>query len=265
MVHTCKNCNKEFIGNYCNHCGQPANTHEINYKYVWHEIQHGLFHLDKGIIYTTKELFTRPGHTIKEYISGKRVKHFKPVAYVLVLATIYALLAHILKIETVFDKVSVGLEKANKVKSNELITVLKESFDWLREHYAYSTLFLLPVISFSSYLAFRKNKYNYMEHLILNTYIAGQRMIVFILILPLLALSKNKDTISTIENIETIIWILLMTWTYIQFFDSNSIIRNIVQTIKSFIYLGFQLLILIITFAIILGMLYAKNGLTIEI
>jgi hypothetical protein len=71
--------------------------------------------------------------------------------------------------------------------------------------------------------------------------------------------------ISTIENIETIIWILLMTWTYIQFFDSNSIIRNIVQTIKSFIYLGFQLLILVTAFAIILVMIYAKDGLTIQI
>ncbi len=265
MVHVCKNCNKEFIGHYCNYCGQSADTHKINYNYLWHEIQHGLFHLDKGIIYTTKELFTRPGHTIKEYIAGKRVKHFKPVAYVLVLATIYALLAHVLKIETVFDEMSVGLEKVEEAKSNEFLKTLKGSFDWLKEHYAYTTLFLLPVISFSSYLAFRKSKYNYIEHLILNTYIAGQRIIVFILVLPLLALAKSEQMLSNIGNLETILWVSLMTWTYIQFFDNNTIFRNLLKTIKCFIYLGIQLLLLIIIVTIILGVAYGKNGLTIKI
>ncbi|MEO8862184.1 MAG: hypothetical protein ABI358_12210 [Ginsengibacter sp.] len=32
----------------------------MNFHFLWHDVQHGLFHFDKGVLYTTKQLFTRP-------------------------------------------------------------------------------------------------------------------------------------------------------------------------------------------------------------
>jgi len=258
MVTTCKNCNKKFIGHYCNYCGQSADTHDINFKYLWHELQHGIFHLDKGIIHTTKELFTRPGHSIKEYIAGKRVKHFKPVAYIIVLSTIYVLLAHLLHVETTFDEMTVALDGSNKAESNEIIHFIHSAIKWLQEHYAYSMLMLLPVISLSSYLTFRKSGYNYLQHLILNCYIAGQRMIVFILLLPAIALFSNKEAVNVVENIETLIWISLMTWTYIQFFDNNKISKNIRLTIFSYLLFGMFFLVLLISIIVLAALFFGK-------
>ncbi|MBC8155688.1 MAG: DUF3667 domain-containing protein [Bacteroidetes bacterium] len=80
MTKHCQNCNSELNGNFCSHCGQSSNTHRLNFHFLWHDIQHGLLHIDKGILYTTKELFTRPGHSIREFLLGKRVKHFKPIS-----------------------------------------------------------------------------------------------------------------------------------------------------------------------------------------
>ena len=95
MTTHCKNCNHHLKGNFCSNCGQSANTHDINFGSIVHEIQHSVFHIDKGILYTTQQLFIRPGHTIREYIEGKRVKHFKPVAYILILSAIYTLIANV--------------------------------------------------------------------------------------------------------------------------------------------------------------------------
>jgi Protein of unknown function (DUF3667) len=95
MTKICMNCNYNLVGNFCSNCGQSADTHDINVKSVFHELQHSIFHIDKGILYTTKQLFVRPGHTIREYIFGKRVKHFKPVAYIIILSTIYTLLTSV--------------------------------------------------------------------------------------------------------------------------------------------------------------------------
>ena len=94
MTTTCKNCNQSFEGHFCNNCGQSAKTHQINFQFLWHDIQHGLFHFDNGILYTSKQLFTRPGNTIREFIEGKQVRHFKPFSLVIVLATVYGLLIH---------------------------------------------------------------------------------------------------------------------------------------------------------------------------
>ncbi len=67
---TCKNCQNTFHGAYCNACGQSAHTDKIDKHFLYHEIQHGLLHVDSGIVYTTKELFTRPGHAIREFIEA---------------------------------------------------------------------------------------------------------------------------------------------------------------------------------------------------
>ncbi len=94
MTTICKNCNNHFEGNFCNNCGHAADIHKLNMHFIGHDLQHGLFHFDNGIFYTIKQLLTRPGHTIREFIDGKRVKHFKPLSLVVVLATLYGLLYH---------------------------------------------------------------------------------------------------------------------------------------------------------------------------
>lgn len=91
----CKNCQSELNGNFCSFCGQKADTHRINFKFLLHEIQHGVFHVDKGILFTLKELFTRPGKMINGYLQGKRVSHFKPVALVFILGTLVFLEYHL--------------------------------------------------------------------------------------------------------------------------------------------------------------------------
>ena len=96
MRITCKNCNQNFKGHFCNNCGQTADTHKMNFHSLWHDIQHGLFHFDNGVLYTAKQLFTRPGNSIREYIDGKRVRHFKPISLVILLATVYGFLYHTL-------------------------------------------------------------------------------------------------------------------------------------------------------------------------
>lgn len=94
MEVICENRHHVFKGNYCNNCGQPAETHKINMHFLWHDIQHGLLHFDKGILYYLKQLFTRPGHSVREFIKGKKGKHFKPLSLVVFLAALYGFSYH---------------------------------------------------------------------------------------------------------------------------------------------------------------------------
>lgn len=249
MVTTCKNCNKKFVGRFCNYCGQSASTAEINKKYLWRELQYGLLPVDRGFLFTTRELFTRPGLAIKEFIDGKRIAHFKPVGYVIILSTVYALLSYLLSRGNTMDEITITTQSPF-LKESELIRHFSDFGNWMKEHYAYSTLILLPVISLSTYLAFSKSRYNFLKHLVLNCYIAGQRTIVFILMLPLFAIFKNTGAISFLENIETLAWVGLTSWTYVQFFDNNSILKNIKLTLLSFVYLFFMAVILLMAMAV---------------
>jgi hypothetical protein len=249
----CKNCGQDFKGNFCYNCGQAADTHQINLKFFFHEIQHGLLHIDKGILYTTKQLFTRPGHSIRDYIIGKRVNHFKPIAFVFIVCTIYALLSKISKENTFLDDIALGFSNAEKDKQLPFDTFTK-TLNWLKQHYAYSVLLIIPFFSIASYLAFFKSKYNFLQHIILNCYAIGQKTIVYILIIPITYLVNNKDFTENVQSLEVIIGVILTFWTYAQFFINNSKTKSIFLTVLTYLLLVICFLLVVIVLSIITGL-----------
>jgi ribosomal protein L32 len=173
----CKNCGNEALGNFCSNCGQSANTHKLNMHTILHYLQHGLFNFDKGILYTAKELLTRPGHTIREFLEGKRVRHSQPFSFVVVLATFYGLLYHYL----VFSRVKTTLiEPADDITgaSRKIVT-------WITENYAFDCLIMIITATFVSCVVFKKKKYNLAEHLVLNTFLIGLFLIVSLCLFPI--------------------------------------------------------------------------------
>ena len=68
----CLNCNFTIDNKFCPSCGQKTDTHRIVIKhFVMHDLLHGVWHLEKGILFTLKETITRPGQAALDYIKGK--------------------------------------------------------------------------------------------------------------------------------------------------------------------------------------------------
>lgn len=146
------------------------------------------------ILYTTKELFTRPGHTIRDYLNGKGVKHFKPFAYVFILLATYAVLTAISGKSSMFSDFLAGVNNSISENPDDKSSfLLVDVIQWMVNHYAYAVLFLIPIISFASYLCFFRAKCNYFQHLILNSYIVGQRTVVYLILLPFIYPITNQN------------------------------------------------------------------------
>lgn len=224
MKITCKNCNHIYTGHYCNNCGQTAETHKLNFHFLWHEIQHGLFHFDEGILYSGKQLFSRPGHTIREFIEGKRVKHFKPISLVIVLATLYGLLYHYFHISFV--------ESSPNSSSETGIDVVKFN-EWMGTHYAWATLLTIPLYTIGTSIAFRKQGYNLVEYFILNTFKASQKMFVHIALFPLLYHFNGTHTMQTLSLVIYLIDVVFIYWTNAQFFNKMSLKKSLLLTLLS--------------------------------
>lgn len=95
MAKICKNCGTEFSGNYCNNCGQKAKVGRLTFRSVIDNWAYGLTNCDTGILYTCKELFTRSGHMVADYIRGKRVIYFQPFPMLFITAGLYGLISQI--------------------------------------------------------------------------------------------------------------------------------------------------------------------------
>lgn len=240
MEIICKNCNQTYTGHYCNNCGQPAETHKINAHFLWHEVQHGLLHFDEGIPYSIKQLFTRPGNSIREFIEGKRVRHFKPLSLVVVLAAFYGYLYHYFDINLFASTTDNSIDYSD---FNELMAT----------HYSWITIACIPLYTIGTYVAFRKQGYNFVEYFVLNTFKASQRLFVQILAFPFLLYYKGTPHLQIITNLLYIIGVLLIFWTNIQFF-------NKISKVKAFFLSVLSHIIFLICFLIILMMILSITG-----
>lgn len=167
----CKNCHSQVQGNYCSECGQATDTHAINASYFLHDIPHSILHVDKGLFYTLKALFTNPGEMLIEYLQGKRVKHFRPFAYVVIMSTICTLL--IKGIEALM------IRMYSSENPNAVINVHHTFF---HDYISVLIFILIPVLSLITWICMIRKPLNYWEHFLINTYMAAQLNIILLLI-----------------------------------------------------------------------------------
>jgi len=232
----CKNCGHRVDEKFCSHCGQNSKVDRINFPNFLKEVSESLFQINKGLFYTLKELFVRPGNTLKEFINGKRKNHFKPIAYVLTLSTLYFLITQVTHQNTwMDDAVSGWMIGATGQNSGEGISKITT---WFSKNYAYSTLLLLPIFSIASYLSFFKFGKNYLEHIVINSYITGQQAFFYMLFAIGGAVIEN-DVIQLFSFLVSISYTL---WVFWQFFSEGNRMMVILRSIMTYmLYLIFSL------------------------
>ncbi|RYZ86346.1 MAG: DUF3667 domain-containing protein [Proteobacteria bacterium] len=244
---TCKNCEREFVGNYCNNCGQKAKTERLDWHYISDEAKYTFLHFNGGLLYSTKQLFTRPGDSIREFIEGKRIHHYKPILLLFVLAGIYTLLLHYIDMDSYIAAITdnripkTAAEKYAFEMQNK-VTV------WIRDHYSIIELAQVPFYSLASWLAFRKYGYNFIEHVILNSFASAQRLIFNIVVIPIfIVLSRIDPMYIMVSSVVTFLGYGLTIWTFITFFRGRDLGMIILRYI---LFLALFTIMMIVTLVV---------------
>lgn len=153
MEHTCLNCNATTTGKFCANCGQKTDTHRITFgHFLAHDLLHGVFHLERGILFTLKEAFVRPGKAALDYISGKRIRYYNVFYLSLILIGLAVLIAH-----TGEDDVAM---KGGDTRSQEVV-------DFLGKNVKMVVLAFVPLLALNARLLFWKIRLNLAEHFIM--------------------------------------------------------------------------------------------------
>lgn len=158
MIEKCLNCNQVVENKFCSFCGQKNSTHRFTWNHlITHDFVHGVFHLDKGILFTLKELFTRPGHSIREYIQGQRTQHYNYFTLFLITVAISNFISHY----SLTDTLDLYENK------NEMT-----GFDKVYNKYDKLILFLnIPFWALIVWIGFKKSMHNYIECIVLLIYL----------------------------------------------------------------------------------------------
>ncbi|GAB3639629.1 DUF3667 domain-containing protein [Spirosoma arcticum] len=215
---TCQNCDHEYAGHFCSQCGQRADTHPVNWHYIWHEIPHSVWHVDHGIAYTLRQLLTRPGHTIREFLEGRRINHYRPLALLFLLGAIYLFIQHGLGVS--FVKVSQEMLNADvkdtPVRAQAFQT---ELFQLIERNQTLISILMIPFYAFGYWLLFRRQRYNYPELLVVQTFITNVHLLMSLVIVVLFwALGGSVAAYSVVMGLSLVAMIGYNTVTYYQLF-----------------------------------------------
>ncbi|PQJ23445.1 DUF3667 domain-containing protein [Tenacibaculum sp. SG-28] len=71
----------------------------IDRNYIWSEIE-SVLNLDKGLFYTIKELFLRPGATVTTFLLYDRKRLVKPLLFVIFSSIFFVIMQQIFDFKT---------------------------------------------------------------------------------------------------------------------------------------------------------------------
>ncbi|NOT76395.1 MAG: DUF3667 domain-containing protein [Cyclobacteriaceae bacterium] len=90
--HICKNCGNEFVGFYCNQCGEKVILPEDrSFRTFLNSILLAVTLADSRFIKTIWLMIKRPGELSKEFAEGRRIKYLRPLSVFFVLNLVYFL------------------------------------------------------------------------------------------------------------------------------------------------------------------------------
>lgn len=154
----CLNCGENLNGKYCSNCGQKTNTHRITFQYfVFHDIMHGVFHFEKGMLFTAKQALLRPGKAALEYIAGKRVYYYNIFYFILLLIGVIVLISHLYG------------ELTSSTGTGEEMNEAGKKLESIFSQFGKLLVFLtVPLTALNSYIIFKRKKLNFSEHIVIS-------------------------------------------------------------------------------------------------
>jgi len=220
----CESCNNQIDGHFCSNCGQSVKLKRIDKHYISHELLH-LLHFEKGFFFNVRELLTRPGISVKEFLSKKRDRHMKPLPFLILTALLFTIVLHYTHADKIYsDPIKVLAGK----------TKIYDIFHWMEGHHGYANLINGFFIALSIKLFYRKYQYNLFEIIVLLCFVIGQS--TFLLTIVTIFLGTFNPKIYQI--IGGIVNLGYSTWAIGQFFDNSKMwgfIKSFFVIISGFI------------------------------
>lgn len=213
----CKNCGHKLNENaqYCDRCGQKVIKEPLSLKQIFTDLLHIITNLERGLLFTIKEMAIRPYHLINEYIEGKTKPFYGPLRFLILTVTL-----------SVVVNISLGLYDQQQETiagfllddtDTEAMERQRQFSETPKKYANVIPLLIIPFVSLMSYAFFQKRKLNYAEHLVMNAYLSGFTSLLGILFQ--LSFWLLSIPIFTGLMASSLINYVYFSWTYKHLFD----------------------------------------------
>lgn len=209
----CLNCGESLSnGAFCSNCGQASSIHRFDWNYLWQKVKNSI-DIDQGLFYTFFVLVIKPGLAIRGYIEGKRRALSNPIKVFVISGAIATYVSF--NIWSDYDSENFGaLEFLN-------LPDQRGYGHYSTKYLSFFSLDAIPYFALFSWIFFLKDGFNYVEHLILNIYVASGQFILVGLLAPVFLIDSG-DSVMIIYGMLNFAY---NVWALIYFFKIQSVHR----------------------------------------
>lgn len=158
--YNCPNCDSVKTAKFCGNCGQKEDGRYTIHTLL-HEVVHSITHADRGIFSFALQLFYKPGLIARDLIEGKRKKYFNPFQYLLL---IMAAMVVLYGYTNFYEKMSFSTSNMQQTETSKIIT--QEISNFLSKYQKLFYMILIPLFALFQQWFFKKDKFNYAEHVL---------------------------------------------------------------------------------------------------
>lgn len=203
MQPLCLNCASAIVrsARFCARCGQRTDTARLTFVDIARDLMHSFANIERGPIVFAWALVVRPGRVAREYVDGKRRRHYGP----------FATLAVIVGLTTLAINSS-----GYQVLSHDGLPAAPTEL--LQRHFNLLLLAQLPLMGAACALLFRNERLTLPEHMVLVAYTLSVRAAVLGFIAPLAFLaSMNTPGVGAVYAFWAA-WYAYFGWAASQFY-----------------------------------------------
>lgn len=170
----CRNCNGPLdpADRYCRGCAQRVVAGRLTLRRMGGEAWNAALSLDKGLLFTSLQLFHRPGHLVREYLAGKTACYTAPFKYLLLWVGLSSLVIY-------WHNQARPQAAAKPVGyADELERYGTLFYTTLADNPKLVLTFFILVLAFAARLVFHRRGLNLAEHTVALAYLLGTSALV---------------------------------------------------------------------------------------
>ena len=248
----CKNCNSsiESKQHFCANCGAKIITEKITIAGIFDQVNEEFLNLDNKLLRTFKVLSLSPEKVVVSYIEGLRKRYVNIISYLAISLTLLGFQFFLIK-RFFGDQLTSTAGTTGNPQIDEFALKLN---DIVSDYIGPITVIFIPIMALATFFVFSKKiKFNYAEHIIINTYTTAHYNIIMVLIF--LALLPFGININYSFGVITLITYLYLGYSFKRIFKVGyleALARTILSLIIYSLFTGF----LIVLAGFIFGIAY---------
>ncbi len=250
----CIRCKHLQGAHFCPNCGQPAQVPRLRLRNILLEFFDRLFGVNGMFVRTMVHLFTKPGLVAATYIKGDRRSYLGPVAYFLIITTVYLLYIQLVEFDFqgFFDQAIddyIGEVDEQTLRTMEMSAQVSMKFMRIVN---FANAFFLAI---ALWLVYRKSKgLNYIEQLAASLYVTAQTVLFTLFTMVIYTLFGYSSTWSPL-----IFNALLVGWLTATQYTSKPSLHEFIKGFTALIISYAILLVASLFVGLIIGLLAAAG------